>query len=159
VGHGLTIWWIVSGVWWLGRAGLGCDVVDGAIARRMGSVTEFGGLYDWTVDVLERMTRGKGRICKLSMYECWNPQCPAYAGNGVRLQAHEVFPDNAGHIRCAACASVVRAVPLVRDDPAKGVAGAAGGALIGWAVGGPAGAVVGGILGLLVGAASGSKGS
>jgi phosphatidylglycerophosphate synthase len=51
VGHGLTIWWIVSGVWWLGVAGLGCDVVDGAIARRMGSVTEFGGLYDWTVDV------------------------------------------------------------------------------------------------------------
>jgi outer membrane lipoprotein SlyB len=37
---------------------------------------------------------------------------------------------------------------------AKTLAGATGGALLGWAVGGPAGAVVGGFLGLLMGASS-----
>ena len=39
-------------------------------------------------------------------------------------------------------------------DGSKTLAGATGGALLGWAVGGPAGAAVGGFLGLIIGASS-----
>jgi len=45
----------------------------------------------------------------------------------------------------------------VLEEPpegAKTLAGATGGALLGWAVGGPAGAAVGGFLGLIIGASS-----
>jgi len=43
------------------------------------------------------------------------------------------------------------------EEPPEGtktLAGVAGGALLGWAVGGPAGAVFGGFLGLIIGASS-----
>ena len=44
----------------------------------------------------------------------------------------------------------------VEEPPegAKTVAGVAGGALFGWAVGGPSGAAIGGFLGLIIGASS-----
>ncbi len=43
------------------------------------------------------------------------------------------------------------------EEPPEGartVAGVAGGALFGWAVGGPSGAAIGGVLGLIIGASS-----
>lgn len=91
------------------------------------------------------------------MFECWNTSCPNYAGAGVRLGVHEVARDRAGRLRCRTCGAYVRARPPEPDDTARGVAGAAGGAIVGWAVGGPPGALIGGVLGLLV-AASGSRG-
>ena len=49
-----------------------------------------------------------------------------------------------------------RTARTIEEPPGgtKTLAGATGGALVGWAVGGPPGAVVGGFLGLLMGASS-----
>lgn len=49
-GHLATIAWLAGGPWWLALLGLALDVADGAVARRLGTCTEAGGLYDWLVD-------------------------------------------------------------------------------------------------------------
>mgnify|MGYP005610133095 FL=1 len=91
------------------------------------------------------------------MYECWNPNCPNYAGAGVRLGENDVEHDVENRLHCSTCKAFVRVAPT-SDDAAKAVTGAAGGALVGWTVGGPPGAAIGGLLGLIVGAVSGSRG-
>lgn len=85
------------------------------------------------------------------MYECWNPQCPQYAGNGVRLGNHDVYADATSRLHCNVCKSYVRASQRSNTGNEKRVAGVAGGALLGWTMGGPAGALIGGFLGLLLG--------
>jgi len=92
-------------------------------------------------------------------YECLNPRCPHYAGNGVRLTNEYVYVDANRRLHCRVCRSFVRLAPARTDGNEKRVLGATGGALVGFAVGGPAGALIGGVLGLLIGdnAGSGSK--
>ena len=82
-------------------------------------------------------------------FECWNPNCPRYAGFGERLRLRDVYKDDMDQIRCCACDTMVQqAKPS--DERAKSLAGTAGGALLGWAVGGPAGAIIGGVIGFIV---------
>ncbi|MBI1945006.1 MAG: hypothetical protein HYS27_04880 [Deltaproteobacteria bacterium] len=83
-------------------------------------------------------------------YECLNPRCPYYAGNNVRLENDQVYVDANHRVHCRRCQSFVRAAPA-KPGAEKAVVGAAGGALLGWAVGGPPGALIGGVLGLLLG--------
>ncbi len=88
--------------------------------------------------------------------------CAWYAGNGTVLGAADVYSDSQNYLRCRTCRQYVkRRQATSGDDAAKPVAGAAGGALLGWAVLGPPGALVGALLGLVLGsaAANGSKGS
>ena len=85
------------------------------------------------------------------MYECWNVHCPQYAGNGVRLGSQDAYADSNGRLHCKVCRSYVRASPHTNNGNEKRVAGAAGGALLGWTVGGPAGAIIGGLVGLFLG--------
>lgn len=92
-------------------------------------------------------------------YECLNPRCPQYAGNGVRLGINDVRVDAQRRLHCGVCQSFVRAAaPREDDGNGKRVAGTTGGALLGWAVGGPAGALVGGFLGFLLGDNSAERG-
>lgn len=92
------------------------------------------------------------------MYQCWNPECPWYAGRGVRLRQAHVTPDQDGRPHCNACGAFVAQAPVNNDNTAKGVAGAAGGALLGYAVGGPPGLLVGILLGALLASAATSRG-
>lgn len=91
----------------------------------------------------------------MAEYECWNPSCPRYAGKGTVLRASAVYADNENYLRCRSCRQYVkRRAGGQGEEAARPVAGAAGGALLGWAMGGPAGAIVGGLLGLVLGAAA-----
>jgi hypothetical protein len=93
----------------------------------------------------------------MAFYRCWNTACPNYAPGGVRLGEQHIQRIN-NVAFCPACGHAVEREETEQgEDAVKGVAGAAGGALLGWAIGGPPGALVGGILGLIVTAASGSK--
>jgi phosphatidylglycerophosphate synthase len=50
-GHALSLLWIAGALHWpWAIVGLGLDAVDGRLARRLGVASEFGALYDWTVD-------------------------------------------------------------------------------------------------------------
>ena len=91
------------------------------------------------------------------MFECWNSRCPNYAPNGVRLKDSEVYPDAQGSMHCNTCGSYVRRAAPSSDDAARGLAGAAGGALLGWAVGGPPGVLIGAVVGLILTSVSGSQ--
>jgi len=92
------------------------------------------------------------------MYECWNPNCPNYRGNGVRLGPNHVLVDETRHLHCRACGQFVRvAVRNTNDENARGLVGAGGGALVGGAIGGPPGALLGAIIGGILGLASGSQ--
>jgi phosphatidylglycerophosphate synthase len=61
LGHALTLAWLLGAPWWIGAVGLACDAFDGLLARRLWVTSEYGALYDWTVDttvcavVLERL--------------------------------------------------------------------------------------------------------
>jgi phosphatidylglycerophosphate synthase len=50
-GHVLTLAWLSGAPWPVGLAGLVCDALDGLSARKLGAASEYGSLYDWTVDV------------------------------------------------------------------------------------------------------------
>lgn len=50
-GHGLTLMWLLGSSWTCGLLGLLCDCADGFVARRLKAESEFGSLYDWTIDV------------------------------------------------------------------------------------------------------------
>lgn len=89
------------------------------------------------------------------MYRCVNPSCRL---RDNVLTGEHVYADKNNHLHCSACGQFVRHASKQSDEAAKGVAGLAGGALLGWAVGGPAGALIGAILGGIAGAASGSAG-
>ena len=69
---------------------------------------------------------------------------------GDQVSSSDIDRDNEGRAHCQECGRYVKRVKS-GSDPAKPVAGAAGGALVGWAVGGPVGALVGGLLGLAAG--------
>lgn len=87
------------------------------------------------------------------MYSCTNINCPNYGGFGTVLKSSDVYSDNQLQtIRCRRCNQPVAKLQPQRDQQAKGVAGAAGGALLGWALGGPPGALIGGLIGLILGA-------
>lgn len=51
IGHALTLAWLCGAPWPVGLLGLILDAIDGAVARRLKATTEYGSLYDWTVDV------------------------------------------------------------------------------------------------------------
>jgi len=51
LGHVLTLAWLLGAPWAVGLAGLLCDALDGISARKLGAASEYGSLYDWTVDV------------------------------------------------------------------------------------------------------------
>lgn len=86
------------------------------------------------------------------MYRCVNSNCPNYGGLGIVLRNSDVLPDGTGRVYCKVCKQPVVVLTPQRDQQAKGLAGAAGGALLGWALGGPPGALIGGFIGLLLGA-------
>ncbi len=50
-GHILTLAWLSGAPWPVGLAGLVCDALDGLSARKLDAASEYGSLYDWTVDV------------------------------------------------------------------------------------------------------------
>lgn len=89
-------------------------------------------------------------------WRCGNPNCPRYGGRGVRLTDAEVYVDQAKRFHCATCNAFVSRVEE-DETTAKAVAGAGGGALLGFTVGGPPGALLGGVLGLIVGLAAAEK--
>lgn len=90
------------------------------------------------------------------MFQCWNSRCPNYAGYGMVIREKDLIR-NADGLRCARCGSPVREAGHPTESKPRTLAGGAGGALLGWAIGGPAGAVLGGIIGLLLGAAADEK--
>jgi len=51
IGHVLSLAWLQGGPWYVGLVGLLCDKLDGTLARRLGVSSDWGGLYDWLVDV------------------------------------------------------------------------------------------------------------
>ena len=50
-GYGLGLWWCSGGPGWAALASMGCDELDGAIARRMGTTSESGAAMDWGADI------------------------------------------------------------------------------------------------------------
>lgn len=79
-------------------------------------------------------------------YKCWNPKCPYFAGYNYIIKTRKPLTI------CPYCRK--RSLESLSGEPPKGarpVAGAAGGALLGWAIGGPPGAIIGGLIGLLLG--------
>ena len=87
-------------------------------------------------------------------YICKNPSCEHYSGNGIVLGEAHVYADANSRLHCGACGRFVSHHETGAPRGARPTAGAAGGALLGWAVGGPGGAVIGGLIGLLAGAAA-----
>lgn len=81
-------------------------------------------------------------------YACGNPECvhSVFHGYEILLGA----PDAEICPYCG-CRSLRRKGRVPTPSP-RPLAGTAGGALLGWAVGGPAGAVIGGLIGLMLGA-------
>jgi phosphatidylglycerophosphate synthase len=51
MGHALTLAWLCGAPWFVGIVGLAFDILDGMVARKFNASTEYGSLYDWTVDV------------------------------------------------------------------------------------------------------------
>ncbi len=52
IGAALSLAWLIGGLpWWIGAIGLVCDVLDGFVARKLHVETEFGSLFDWSVDM------------------------------------------------------------------------------------------------------------
>jgi phosphatidylglycerophosphate synthase len=51
-GYMLSLAWISGGPAWMALAGLLADEVDGEIARRTGTVSEFGSVMDFTTDMI-----------------------------------------------------------------------------------------------------------
>jgi phosphatidylglycerophosphate synthase len=51
LGHALTLAWLAGAPWPFALIGLFFDDLDGFAARRLDAASEFGSLYDWTVDV------------------------------------------------------------------------------------------------------------
>ena len=51
LGHVLSLWWLLGGPVCAGVIGLLCDAADGAAARGLRACSQWGSLYDWTVDV------------------------------------------------------------------------------------------------------------
>lgn len=93
------------------------------------------------------------------MWECWNSNCPNYAGAGVRLRDSDVRIDANGRRHCPYCNTFVSESALPPPPPsnslARVVVGAGGGALLGAAIGGVPGALIGAFLGVLAGAIAG----
>ena len=50
-GYGLGLWWCSGGPGWAALASLGCDELDEAIARRMGTTSDSGAAMDWGADI------------------------------------------------------------------------------------------------------------
>ena len=50
-GYGLGLWWCSGGPGWAALASMGCDELDGALARRMGTTSESGTAMDWGADI------------------------------------------------------------------------------------------------------------
>ena len=50
-GYGLGLWWSTGGPSWAALASMGCDELDGAIARRMGTAGPSGEALDWGADI------------------------------------------------------------------------------------------------------------
>ena len=71
-----------------------------------------------------------------------------YASSGTKLKPQQTRPDARGMLHCAYCGSYVRRATK-EPQGASDLAAAAGGALVGAALGGPPGALIGGIIGLL----------
>jgi hypothetical protein len=51
-GYMLSLGWIGGGPPWMAVAGLVADEVDGTIARKTGTVSEFGSVLDFTTDMI-----------------------------------------------------------------------------------------------------------
>lgn len=83
-------------------------------------------------------------------YNCQNPSCQYSSTKGYKILLS--LPNL---VRCPYCGQMTLKRTVSTPSPgARPVAGAGGGALLGWAIGGPPGAIIGGLLGLLAGAAS-----
>ena len=50
-GHAASLMWLVSGIWPLAIIGIFLDCLDGFAARKLKTSTDFGSVYDYTVDV------------------------------------------------------------------------------------------------------------
>ena len=51
LGYGLGLWWCAGGPGWAALASMGCDELDGVIARRMGQQSASGAALDWGADI------------------------------------------------------------------------------------------------------------
>jgi phosphatidylglycerophosphate synthase len=51
-GYIFSLAWIAGGPAWMALAGLVADEIDGTIARRTGTVSEFGSVMDFTTDMI-----------------------------------------------------------------------------------------------------------
>ncbi len=80
-------------------------------------------------------------------YHCWNPNCKYY-GPGWEIKDAEPLS------QCPYCQTYdLELIGTTEEIPegSRTVAGASGGALLGWAVGGPPGLVLGGLIGFILG--------
>ncbi len=50
LGLGVSLCFLSGGAWWLCPIALGCDLLDGFLARRLGVASYFGARLDWSVD-------------------------------------------------------------------------------------------------------------
>lgn len=91
-------------------------------------------------------------------FQCRTKGCDYGPGGPYYLREDECKIDAENYLRCPSCEAYVEEYRSVRGDKmaARGVVGAAGGALLGLAVGGPVGALLGTILGGLAGSAAGA---
>ena len=49
---GLGLWWVAGGPWWSAIASILGDEVDGRVARKMGTTSDFGADFDWGTDLV-----------------------------------------------------------------------------------------------------------
>ena len=89
-------------------------------------------------------------------FQCWNTQCPNYAGSGIQLEQRDVFEDSNGKQRCRICGSEAK-LALPSSTASTNFAGLALGVAIGASVGGAVGAVFGGLIGILLADKTGSR--
>ncbi len=85
---GLLVGPSLAGLLALG-AGLGCDVLDGQIARRLGLVTVFGGAFDATADTL--LAGAMLAMLAVRMHPAWLLLVVPFAYVGALLHASPVY--------------------------------------------------------------------
>jgi phosphatidylglycerophosphate synthase len=81
-GYMLSLAWVAGGPPWMALAGLVADEIDGTIARRTGTVSEFGSVMDFTTDMI--MTALVAR--RLGIF----PVLPAITAGQVYRRIHQV---------------------------------------------------------------------
>jgi phosphatidylglycerophosphate synthase len=101
-GYILSLAWIAGGPAWMALAGLVADEIDGTIARKTNTVSEFGSVMDFTTDMI--MTALVAR--RLGIF----PILPVITAGQVYRRIHQVeaLPPFAGARSLLTLATVIK---------------------------------------------------